>query len=105
MWNGDWMAKAYAVSEGDWVSVWLLDITTFIQCKIKKEIKKFGPPKYYIHAKDCFVINILRRKGLIIADVCSFKKNKLLGPHWKYYWSFYGHKISQQNCRENVFRD
>ena len=38
IWYGDWMEKAYNIANGGWVQIWLLDITTFIQCKIKKEI-------------------------------------------------------------------
>ena len=48
---------------------------------------------------------ILRKKGMIIADICCFKKNKLFGPHWKYFWSFFGRKIAIRNCHENIFRN
>ena len=34
--QGNWMEKAYAVSHGEWVTCLLIEVNTFVQCKVKK---------------------------------------------------------------------
>ena len=98
--QGNWMERAYNLSR-DYVGVLLIEINCYIQCKVRK----LGDNFYYLCCKNCLVVQIKPRYGIIRVDIVNYKNSKVVGPQWSYIWNFAGKKLNYHAARENIFRN